>query len=60
VLAQMGLHTIIVDERVVDVEQEDNIGRFGHRIQHFVSDVIGSAWSILPGLPMRWRTGPMS
>src|SRR5262245_19001838 len=32
VLAQMGLHAIVVDERVVDIEQEDNIGRFGHRI----------------------------
>jgi hypothetical protein len=28
----MGLHAIVIDERVVDVEQEDNIGRIGHRI----------------------------
>ena len=32
VLFQMGLHSIVIDERVVDVEQEDNIGRIGHRI----------------------------
>ena len=32
VLAQMDLHAIVVDERVVDVEQEDDIGRFGHRV----------------------------
>jgi hypothetical protein len=27
----MGLHAIIVDESVIDVEQEDNGGRPGHR-----------------------------
>jgi Acetokinase family len=30
VLAQMGLHAIVVDQRVVHVEQEDDVGRFAH------------------------------
>ena len=29
---QIGLHAVVVDERVVDVEQEDNTGRSGHCI----------------------------
>ena len=31
----MGLHAVVIDERVVDVEQKDNIRRFGHRIPTF-------------------------
>src|SRR5262249_32108413 len=30
-LAQMRLHAIVVDQRVVDVEQKDNVGLFTHR-----------------------------
>src|SRR5262249_43329772 len=29
-LAQMSLHAIVVDQRVVDVEQENDVGRFVH------------------------------
>jgi hypothetical protein len=32
VFAQMRLHAIVVDECVVDVEQEDNVGRFVHPV----------------------------
>jgi hypothetical protein len=28
----MSLHAIVVDERVIDIEQEQDSGRFGHRI----------------------------
>ena len=31
VFAQMRLHPIVVDERVVDVEQEDDVGRLAHQ-----------------------------
>jgi hypothetical protein len=31
----MGLHAVVVDERVIDVEQKDNLRRFGHRIPTF-------------------------
>src|SRR6516162_3333385 len=41
VLAQMGLHAIIVDKRVVDVEQEDDFGRFAHRIPQPTFDGVG-------------------
>jgi hypothetical protein len=37
----MGLHAIVVDKRVVDIEQEDNIGRTGHRI-HPILEPIGA------------------
>ena len=35
VLFQMGLHAIVVDERVVDIKQEDHIGCTGHRIPRY-------------------------
>jgi hypothetical protein len=31
-LLQIGLHAVVVDQRVVDVEQEDDTGRLGHCI----------------------------
>jgi hypothetical protein len=31
-LFKMSLHAIVVDERVIDIEQEQDSGRFGHRI----------------------------
>src|SRR5262249_6952282 len=41
--AQMPLHAIIVEERVVDVEQEDDVGSFAHGIP-----------PIFQGTPSRW------
>ena len=37
VLAQMGLHPVIVDKRVVDIEEEDNVRHFSHRPEHAFS-----------------------
>jgi hypothetical protein len=31
VLPKIGLYAIVVEERVIDVEQEHDSGRFGHR-----------------------------
>jgi hypothetical protein len=43
VRSKISLHAIIVDERVVDVEQEDNSGRFDHRTLVYSLNAVFSA-----------------
>src|SRR5215475_12403128 len=52
VLTQMRLHAIVVDQRVIHVEEEDDVGRLAHSVP---ADLTRRFTSSCPCLAVPWR-----